>query len=1002
MNPVKTACCLALFCFNFGFAQKSDIYTTPLKDYNHAVDLYQNSDYAAAQIVFSEISPRFSKTSETRANIEFYKAFSAIKLGQFGADATMDTFVSTYATSLKSAVAYLEVGNYYFNVGNYNKALKWFSKVAVSRLNTFQKERLIFNKGYALFIIKKHKLAKTYFAKLLNSKNYGEKAKYYYGYIAYADEDYDSANKYLSKVSTDESYAINVAYYLTDINFKMGRFKKAITIGLPLLKKIQGPLIPQLSKIIGESYFNLNKYSEAIPYLLKYNGLKGQWNNDDYYQLGYAYYKLKDYSKAISWFNKIVSGTDAVAQNASYHLADCYLKTGNKTAALNAFRKASQMTFSPEIKEDAFYNYAKLSYDIGNPYNNVAQVLINFLKAYPNHREKEAVNALLINAFMRSKDYKGALTYFKNLNDLESRKTYQKAAYYYGVQLFLEPNYNAAIKAFSKALHVKLDNDFHKKALYWRGEAYYRLSGYSKALNDFNTLKKLESPLSGDLNYSLGYTHFKRKEYTQAITYFKNFVNAASLDRARQTDAYLRLGDSYFATSRYTQAIKAFKKVVQLNFKEAAYARYQIAMSYGFLNNNSQKVDALKQLIAQNKESRLYDDALFELGNTYLKTNQDDLAIQSYNQLLNTVNRSPFKAKALLKEGLIYYNKDKPTKALTIYKRLVKDFNNAPEARQAVKNAKEIYSDLGQIDLYEQWVKNSDIVTETDESLDKAMYQSAERFYLQNKLKKATLAFKKYLNRFPKGIYNLEAHFYSAQSFLSLNEPDKAQAHLTFVVAQENTLFTEEALSKLALLYLKKSDWDSALPVLIRLEKEAEKTQNTTFARSNLMKAFYAKNNYQKAMAYAQKVLQIKGLEAKVKGDAHIIIARSAIKINDLDTAKKAYKAVEKTADGKLKAEALYYNAYFKTQDKQYKASNKVIQNLASNYAAYKEFGAKGLVLMAQNFYGLKDAYQATYILESVLKNFTDYPNVMSDAKTLLADIKAKEAQTNTSVKQDN
>ena len=57
---------------------------------------------------------------------------------------------------------------------------------------------------------------------------------------------------------------------------------------------------------------------------------------------------------------------------------------------------------------------------------------------------------------------------------------------------------------------------------------------------------------------------------------------------------------------------------------------------------------------------------------------------------------------------------------------------------------------------------------------------------------------------------------------------------------------------------------------------------------------------------------------------------------------------------------------------------------------------------MSQNFYGLKDAYQATYILESVLKNFTDYPEVIKDAKTLLTTIKAKEAKTNTSVKQDN
>jgi len=825
---------------------------------------------------------------------------------------------------------------------------------------------------------------------------------YYYGYIAYADKDYNTADKYLSQVSEQKEYAKNIQYYLADLNFKMGRFKKALGIAVPLLKNIQRPLVSQLSKIIGQSYFNLNNYSESIPYLLKYKGVNGQWNNNDYYQLGFAYYKLQDYYKAISWFNKIVSGTDAVAQNASYHLADCYLKTNNKTAALNAFRKASQMAFNPEIKEDAYYNYAKLSYDIGNPYNNIAQVLINFLKAYPNHKEKNTINKLLINAFMRSKDYKGALNYFKNLHDLDSKKTYQKAAYYWGVQLFLEPNYNAAIKAFSKAITVKLNNNFYNNALLWRGESHYRLSDYYKALNDFNTLENSQNFTSPDLTYNLGYTYFKLKEYTQAVTYFKAFVENKGVNRSRLSDAYLRLGDSYFATSHYNLAINAFKKAGKLNVMKADYTRYQTAMSYGFLNQSSQKITLLKQLVTQNRNSRLYDDALFELGNTYLKTAQDALALQTYDKLINTVNRSPYKAKALLKEGLIYYNQDNTNKALSIYKRLVKDFNNASEARQAVKNAKEIYSDLGQIDLYEQWVKNSNLVTETDESLDKAMYQSAERFFLQNKFKKATQAFKKYLNRFPKGNNNLEAHFYSAQSFLNLNDDTNAQVNLEFVVAQSNSLFTEDALSKLALLYLKKSDWDSAKPVLIRLENEAEKQQNVLFAQSNLMKAYYAKDSFDKALTYANKVLLTKDLDARIKADAQIIIARSAFKTNHLDSAKKTYKTVEKSASGKLKAEALYYNAYFKNLDKQYKASNKIIQNLASNYAAYKEFGAKGLVLMAQNFYGLKDAYQATYILESVIKNFTDYPEIIKEAKTILADIKTQEAKTNTSVKQDN
>ena len=94
----------------------------------------------------------------------------------------------------------------------------------------------------------------------------------------------------------------------------------------------------------------------------------------------------------------------------------------------------------------------------------------------------------------------------------------------------------------------------------------------------------------------------------------------------------------------------------------------------------------------------------------------------------------------------------------------------------------------------------------------------------------------------------------------------------------------------------------------------------------------------------------------------------------------------------------MYYDAYFKSKDAKFEASNTVIQKLAKNYSGYKYFGAKGLILMAKNFYGLKDSFQATYILDNVIKNFTDFPDVVSEAQTELDRIKNEEAKTNSSI----
>src|SRR5690606_28647330 len=174
--------------------------------------------------------------------------------------------------------------------------------------------------------------------------------------------------------------------------------------------------------------------------------------------------------------------------------------------------------------------------------------------------------------------------------------------------------------------------------------------------------------------------------------------------------------------------------------------------------------------------------------------------------------------------------------------------------------------------------------------------------------------------------------------------------------------------------------------------------QNITFAQANLLKVYYDQKDYSNAVIYADKVLANAKTDESIKADAQVIVARSAIKTNDEVKARAAYAKVLAMASGELAAEALYYDAYFKNADKRYDASNTAVQKLSKNYSGYKYYGAKGLIVMAKNYYGLNDSFQATYILESVIKNFTTYPDVVEEAQTELDIIRAQEAKTNSSV----
>ena len=53
---------------------------------------------------------------------------------------------------------------------------------------------------------------------------------------------------------------------------------------------------------------------------------------------------------------------------------------------------------------------------------------------------------------------------------------------------------------------------------------------------------------------------------------------------------------------------------------------------------------------------------------------------------------------------------------------------------------------------------------------------------------------------------------------------------------------------------------------------------------------------------------------------------------------------------------------------------------------------------MGKNYYGLKDVYQATFVLENVIKNFKQFEDIITDAEAELDKIKENEAKTNNSV----
>ena len=935
---------------------------------------------------------------------EFYSIASALRRNTAGAEKMLTAFMIDHPTNYLTETAFFDVANFYFDQGKYSYALKWYSKISEKEIAKVQRPSYNFNKAYTFFASKRYKNAKPLFEKIKELPDYQNDANYYLGYIAYQLEDFEEANRNFEKLNRKQDDN-TVGYFQADMNFKLGRFEKAIALARKSLKGADEKETSELSKIIGESYFNLKDYRSALPYLMEYKGKRGKWNNTDNYQLGYAFYRINDYQKAIEQFNKIISGKNTVAQNAYYHLADSYLQTQQQTAALNAFKRASEMKFDAVIAEDALLNYARLSYTLGNSYESPSAVLQRFIKTYPKNEAVTAIEELLLDSYVNSQNFDAALDLLEKLSASQFNEARQKVFYLKATSLDKTGQFKEAIEFYASAIKAHSNAYIIATSLYWQAQAYFELKEYALALETFLEAKAQPKFASLDgaelFDYHVGYTYFNLKNYPQALTSFERFLSTAqSVNYER--DTRLRMGDSHFVLKAYWPAMDQYEKATVLQPQKGTYAMFQQAISYGFVNRTQQKIALLQDIINQFPNSNLVDDCQFELALAYTKLDDTTNAIATYDALIGQFADSPYRSKSLLNKGLILFNNEAPLEANTVLKQLVETYPNEALAQQALQTVKEIAIEQNTVDAFSAWLKGIDVATIPDLEIEKASFDAIERLLNDGKKKPLKRALQSYLATYVEGGNSIRAAFLLAELAFEEEEWVEATAQYAAVIDQPFNTYTEQSLVRITQALLQMEERDKAFLFWQKLEELAQFEENKRYAQFNLMQYYFQTQKYPKAIAYAESILALNNIEEQIKWDAYYVLAKAAEPSADIAKMSSAFKALEKAPKGEWAVEALYYDAATKHKQLDFAASNIVIENIAQNYGGYPEWGARSLLLMSKNFYQLDDAFQATYILESILENFTQFPDVIKEAKADLDNIKMVEAKNNGSINLEN
>lgn len=203
-----------------------------------------------------------------KAQSRYYIVTIAALLDQEGADALMGNFILNHPGSPLSSAAYVQIAHLCPQQDNYVGSPEWYNATDLLSLKGEEEGCYYFEKGYALSNAGKQSESKSYFETIQQHREYGTDAKYYLGYIAYDTNDYVKTESYLRQVDTENSVSSNVSYFQVNMYFSQALYEETIEEGERQSKKTRSAQkVSEPNKIIGESYFGLKKYKEAIPYL---------------------------------------------------------------------------------------------------------------------------------------------------------------------------------------------------------------------------------------------------------------------------------------------------------------------------------------------------------------------------------------------------------------------------------------------------------------------------------------------------------------------------------------------------------------------------------------------------------------------------------------------------------------------------------------------------------------------------------------------------------------
>ena len=935
--------------------------------YRQARNYYEKGMYARARTLFSEIADEDPVSGG-------FAVLCAERMRIPGYETEMERYLAVYPYSgLATEIRYRHALNL-FDDGKFNDAASAFSGISVRDINRSDLAEYTFKNAYSRFKTGDYDEALKGFMKVtrMNANDYKAPASYSAGYILYGREDFNGAIGMFTESAKDPRFANESAFYILECRFMNKDYKYVLENGEALYARIPEERRPHLARIISETYLVSGNTAKAKEYYDRTNISSGN-DRKDYFYAGSLLYAVQDYKGAVENYSKMTARTDSIGQIANYQMAYSYIQIKNKVAAMQAFKDAASLENNPDIAEDAYFNYAKLAFDL----NNDPSGFKSYIEKYSDRKRGDKIYSYMALAALLNKDYAAAVEAYDKIDDLDEdmKRNYMKANYLRAEKLISSGSYRNAVPCLkTAAYYADRNSSLNQLSRYWLAESYYRSDSFAEASDIYRSLYNVSAldgrKEGGLLPYDVAYCYFKTEDYASASRWFDIYLQSG--DRTERRDALIRKGDCAFITKAYKDAIPSYESAIrERGVASDLYPYYQAGLAYALTDNVNGEIKLLSEVMKASPSADFWCESVYELGRAYMSSNRNDDASSCFSRLVQSGRDTTFQAKALIGLGMIYANESQYDEALGYYKQVVARMPSSEYSKDALRAIESIYQTKRSTEEYYAYLKTvaDGAVVEGDK--ESMFFNAAEQIFLAENYQKALVSLQSYMEEYPEGSNVSLAQFYMAECYKNLGKKEQACDWYKKVIDRGEGSFVELSALNFANLSFGMERYEDAYSGYKALRDNARIENNKHTAILGMMNSAYAAKNYQTAVKDAAAVEADLASDKDDKRRAEYVEAKSRLAMSDRSGAFGIFSKLAAETSTPEGAEAAYLviQDYFDKGD--FTSVENKVYAFSDSGTGQTYWLAKAFILLGDSFAERGELKQAKATFESIRDGYT-------------------------------